>query len=107
MLDEQSKIHEEKLDCIKEGYLSEFLTQHEQKITTILYNSFDEQVQREQYEVAVRAEERAEEREENIKNTVITLKESFPTLESVVETVMKIFKPDRQTAAAKVTAYWN
>ena len=57
MLDEQRKIHEEKLDCIK--------------------------------------------------NTVIALKKSLPTLESVIETIMEIFKLDRQTAATKVTAYWN
>ena len=42
-----------------------------------------------------------------IKNTVIALKKSLPTLESVIETIMEIFKLDRQTAATKVTAYWN
>ncbi len=121
--DEQRKIYKEKLDCIRntlkiciqEGYLREFLTQHEQEVVTMLNSLFDEQAQRKQYDIAMRAEERAEgeksgrnkERDENIKNTVIALKKSLPTLESVIETIMEIFKLDRQTAATKVTAYWN
>ena len=95
--------------------MREFLTQHEQEVVTMLNSLFDEQAQRKQYDIAMRAEERAEgekigrnkERDENIKNTVIALKKSLPTLESVIETIMEIFKLDRQTAATKVTAYWN
>ena len=129
--DKQRKIYKEKLDCIrttleiciKDGYLREFLKQHEQEVVTMLSSLFDEQAQRKQYDIAMReevlaegrAEGRAEgektgrskERDEIMKNTIISLKKSFPTLDAVVEMVMDIFKLDRQTATAKVSAYWN
>ena len=66
--DGQRKIHKEKIECIrntldiciKEGYLREFFEQHRQEVTTMLSSLFDEQVQREQYDIAVKAESKAE-----------------------------------------------
>ena len=70
--DEQRKIYSNKLDCIKEtiricleeGYLIDFLGQHKQEVTTMLSELFDEQVQREQYDIAVKKKSRAEGRAE-------------------------------------------
>ena len=66
--DGQRKIHKEKIECIKntldicikEGYLREFLEQHKQEVVTMLSSLFDEQAQREQYDIAVKAEGKAE-----------------------------------------------
>lgn len=66
--DGQRKIHKEKIECIKntldicikEGYLREFLEQHTQEVVTMLSSLFDEQAQREQYDIAVKAESKAE-----------------------------------------------
>lgn len=70
--DEQRKLYSNKLDCIKEtiricleeGYLIDFLGQHKQEVTTMLSELFDEQVQREQYDIAVKKKSRAEGRAE-------------------------------------------
>ena len=66
--DGQRKIHKEKIECIrntldiciKEGYLREFFEQHRQEVTTMLSSLFDEQAQREQYDIAVKEESKAE-----------------------------------------------
>ena len=62
--DEQRRLYSNKLECIKEtiricieeGYLTEFLDQHKQEVTTMLSELFDEQAQREQYDKAIRKE---------------------------------------------------
>ena len=62
--DEQRRLYSNKLECIKEtiricieeGYLTEFLDQHKQEVTTMLSELFDEQAQREQYDKALRKE---------------------------------------------------
>ena len=62
--DEQRRRYSNKLECIKEtiricieeGYLTEFLDQHKQEVTTMLSELFDEQAQREQYDKALRKE---------------------------------------------------
>ena len=62
--DEQRRLYSNKLECIKEtiricieeGYLTEFLDQHKQEVTTMLAKLFDEQAQREQYDKAIRKE---------------------------------------------------
>ena len=62
--DEQRRLYNNKLECIKEtiricieeGYLTDFLDQHKQEVTTMLSELFDEQAQREQYDKAIRKE---------------------------------------------------
>ena len=57
--DEQRRLYSNKLECIKEtiricieeGYLTEFLDKHKQEVTTMLSELFDEQAQREQYDI--------------------------------------------------------
>ena len=66
--DVQRKIYKNKIECIrntldiciKEGYLRDFLEQHRQEVVTMLSSLFDEQAQREQYDIAVKAESKAE-----------------------------------------------
>ena len=66
--DGQRKLHKNKIECIsntldiciKEGYLREFFEQHRQEVVTMLSTLFDEQAQREQYDIAVKEESRAE-----------------------------------------------
>ena len=91
--DEQRKLYGNKLECIREtiriciekGYLTEFLGIHKQEVTTMLSELFDEQAQREQYEIALKneimAEGMAKEKEQNIKSLVCTLK---PVLKRIV-----------------------
>ena len=58
--DEQRAIQHNKIECIKEtirickekGYLTEFLTEHEEEVVTMLMYLFDEQQERETYEAA-------------------------------------------------------
>ncbi|MBR2175589.1 MAG: Rpn family recombination-promoting nuclease/putative transposase [Clostridia bacterium] len=65
--DEQRKIYGNKLECIGEtiriclekGYLTDFLNQHKQEVVTMLSDLFDEQAQREQYDIAVKKESEA------------------------------------------------
>ena len=65
---EQRKIYKDKIECIRKtleiciakGYLREFLEQHKQEVVTMLNSLFDEQAQREQYDIALKAEIRAE-----------------------------------------------
>ena len=66
--DGQRKIYKNKIECIrntldiciKEGYLRDFLEQHRQEVVTMLSSLFDELAQREQYDIAVKAESKAE-----------------------------------------------
>ena len=79
--DEQRRLYSNKLECIKEtiricieeGYLTEFLDQHKQEVTTMLSELFDEQAQREQYDIAVKKEFRAEGKIEGILSTLAGL----------------------------------
>ena len=79
--DEQRRLYNNKLECIKEtiricieeGYLTEFLDQHKQEVTTMLSELFDEQAQREQYDIAVKKEFRAEGKIEGILSTLAGL----------------------------------
>ena len=66
--DGQRKLHKNKIECIsntldiciREGYLREFFEQHRQEVVTMLSTLFDEQAQREQYDIAVKEESKAE-----------------------------------------------
>ena len=66
--DRQRKLHKNKIECIsdtldiciREGYLREFFEQHRQEVVTMLSTLFDEQAQREQYDIAVKEESKAE-----------------------------------------------
>ena len=66
--DEQRKLYGNKLECIKEtiriciekGYLTEFLGIHKQEVTTMLSELFDEQAQRNQYDIAIKRESRTQ-----------------------------------------------
>ena len=66
--DEQRKLYGNKLECIREtiriciekGYLTEFLGIHKQEVTTMLSELFDEQAQRNQYDIAIKRESRTQ-----------------------------------------------
>ena len=66
--DEQRKLYGNKLECIREtiriciekGYLTEFLGIHKQEVTTMLSELFDEQAQRNQYDIALKRESRTQ-----------------------------------------------
>ena len=66
--DGQCKLRKNKIECIsntldiciREGYLREFFEQHRQEVVTMLSTLFDEQAQREQYDIAVKEESKAE-----------------------------------------------
>ena len=72
--DEQRAIHHNKIECIKEtirickekGYLTEFLTEHEEEVVTMLMYLFDEQQERETYEAARDKEKIAQGRAQGI-----------------------------------------
>ncbi len=121
--DEQRKIHKNKIECIKEtiriceerGYLTEFLGEHKKEVYTIMSELFDEEYQRNQYDIAVkriereegRAEGRAEERNANIKNSIAALKPVLKSLEAVANVIKNSFGLTESEATEKVTAYWN
>lgn len=64
VFDEQRKIHKDDVKCIEEtiriclerGYLTDFLVQHKEEVFTMMSELFDEEYQREEYEVALRSE---------------------------------------------------
>lgn len=76
---------------------------------------FDEEYQRNQYDIAVkriereegRAEGRAEERNANIKNSIAALKPVLKSLEAVANVIKNSFGLTESEATEKVTAYWN
>ena len=108
--DEQRKIHKNKIDCIKEtiricqekGYLTDFLTFHKKEVYTMMSELFDEEYQRNQYDIAVkkmerdqgRAEGRAEGEAKLLKkliklcNSIKQLSEMFEMPESEIETLL-------------------
>lgn len=125
--DKQRKIYSNKLECIKEtlkicfenGYLTEFLNHYQQEVVTMMSELFDEEALREQYDIALaeqvraegkaegRAEGKAEERNTNIKNSIAALKPVLNSFEAVAKVIMQSFNLTESEATEKVTAYWN
>ena len=77
----------------------------------MLSELFDEQAQREQYEIALKneimAEGMAKEKEQNIKSLVCTLKPVLKSIEAVIDAVAKTFGLPESEAAKKVNTYWS
>ena len=79
--DEQRKLYDNSIKCIEEtiriclerGYLVAFLSIYKREVVTMMSELFDEQAQREQYEIARRAEDRAEGRVEGMLKTLVGL----------------------------------
>ncbi|MBQ8135057.1 MAG: hypothetical protein IJ192_11725, partial [Clostridia bacterium] len=121
--DEQRKIHKNKIQCIKEtiricqerGYLTDFLNLHKQEVYTMMSELFDEEYQRNQYDIAVKriereegraegeAKGRAEERNANIKNSIAALKPVLKSLEAVANVIKNSFGLTESEATEKVT----
>ena len=64
-------------ECIRRGYLTDYLTQHKQEVITMLSKLFDEEYQREQYNIALARQAREEGivygREESREETALNL----------------------------------
>lgn len=77
----------------------------------MLSELFDEQAQREQYEIALKneimAEGMAKEKEQNIKSLVCTLKPVLKSIEAVIDAVAKTFGLPEAEAAKKINTYWS
>ncbi len=112
--DEQRKIHKNKIECIKEtirlceekGYLTEFLDDHKKEVYTMMSELFDEEYQRNQYDIAVKKIEREKGRAEGMEkgmekgqakllkklsklgNSIKQLSEMFEMPESEIETLL-------------------
>lgn len=100
--DEQRKIHKNKIECIKEtiriceerGYLTEFLGEHKKEVYTMMSELFDEEYQRNQYDIAVKRIEREEGRVKLLKklsklsNSIKQLSEMFEMPESKIESLI-------------------
>ena len=87
--DEQRKLYDNSIKCIEEtikiclekGYLMTFLNLYKREVVTMMSELFDEQVQREQYDIAVkkaykdegRAEGRAEGIAKGVLDTLVSL----------------------------------
>lgn len=89
LYDEQRKLYDNSIKCIEEtikiclekGYLMTFLNLYKREVVTMMSELFDEQVQREQYDIAVkkaykdegRAEGRAEGIAKGVLDTLVSL----------------------------------
>ena len=77
----------------------------------MLSELFDEQAQREQYEIALKneimAEGMAKEKEQNIKSLVCTLKPVLKSIEAVIDAVAKTFGLPEEKKKKKINTYWS
>ncbi len=110
--DEQRNIHKNKVECIKEtiricqerGYLTNFLGKHKKEVYTMMSELFDEEYQRNQYDIAVKIIEREEGMAEGMEKGKNELVKSLLAVGRSIKEIAKFFKTDESEIQAMIAA---